>query len=73
MKALYAARAEDIGPGDLVKVECVCGHSGLLTAHMLATAGVKPRECILDLPHKLRCRECDRRGRAAVSIRWADQ
>jgi len=37
---LYAARLEDLGPGDLVQLECVCGHSELLTAAMLSTAGV---------------------------------
>jgi hypothetical protein len=37
---------------------------------MLATAGVKPYEVILDLRYKLRCRECDARGRAVVSIKW---
>jgi hypothetical protein len=42
MRALYEARLEDLGPGDLVKVECVCGHAEWLTPQMLATAGVKP-------------------------------
>jgi len=32
MRALYEARLEDLRPGDLVKVDCVCGHSELLTA-----------------------------------------
>ena len=27
---------------------------------------------ILDLEPKLRCRECDARGKAVVSIKWAD-
>ena len=40
---------------------------------MLATAGVKSNETILDLQYKLRCRECDAKGRAAISIRWADE
>ena len=71
MVPLYTARIEDLGPGDLVKVECVCGHSELLTAQMLGTAGVKPFQNILDLQFKLRCRECDKRGRVVVSIRWA--
>jgi hypothetical protein len=62
MRALYEARLEHLGAGDLVKVECPCGHSELLTATTLATAGVKPYEMILDLQPKLRCRECDARG-----------
>jgi len=32
MRALYEARLEDLRPGDLVKMDCVCGHSELLTA-----------------------------------------
>ena len=41
MKPLYAAWLGDLGPGDLVEVECVCGHSQVLTASMLATAGME--------------------------------
>ena len=61
---LYEARQEHLGPGDLVKIECICGHTELLRASMLATAGVKPYETILDLQNRLRCRECDVRGKA---------
>jgi hypothetical protein len=43
----------------------------VLTASMLTTAGVEPREPILDLQYRLRCRECDERGKVLVSIRWA--
>jgi len=68
---LYAARLDDLGPGDLVQLECVCGHSDLLTAAMLSTAGVKPSDKVVDLAPRLRCRECDARGKAVVSIKWA--
>jgi hypothetical protein len=61
MRALFEARLEDLRPGDLVKIECICGHSELLTAIMLASAGVKPSQTVLDLGLKLRCRECDMR------------
>jgi hypothetical protein len=44
LRMLYEARLEHLGPGDLVKIECSCGHSELLTAAMLAIAGVKPDE-----------------------------
>ena len=71
MVPLYAARIEHLGPGDLVKAECRCGHTEWLTAQMLETAGVKPYTPVLDLEHKLRCRECDAKGKAVVSIRWA--
>jgi len=69
MKPLYAARLEDLGAGDLVLVECVCGHTEHLTATMLATAGVKPYERLVDLQAKMGCRECDERGKVLVSIR----
>jgi hypothetical protein len=53
-------------PGDLVHVECACGHAELLTAQMLATAGVGPERKVLDLGARMRCRECDERGRVVV-------
>src|SRR3954470_10966442 len=68
MKPLYAAWLGDPGPGDLVEVECVCGHSQALTASMLATAGMgKPYETSMELQRRLRCRECDERADG----RWA--
>jgi len=45
----------------------------LLTARMLATAGVVPDRKVLDLSDRLRCRECDARGRAVVSITWGEE
>jgi hypothetical protein len=71
MRPLYDARIGDLGPGDFVHVECACGHTELLTAGMFATAGVASYRKVLDLSNRLRCRECDERGRAVVSIKWA--
>jgi hypothetical protein len=71
MRPLYDARLEDIGLTDLVLVECVCGHTELLTAMMLRTAGVAEYRKILDLQTHMRCRECDAKGLVDVSIRWA--
>ena len=73
MRPLYDARLEDIGAGDLVVVECVCGHTELLTAAMLRTAGVAADRKILDLQSHVRCRECDAKGRAGVSIKWGER
>jgi hypothetical protein len=70
MVPLYATRVSDLGAGDFVRIECPCGHSELLTAAMLTTAGVAPDRKVLDLGGRMRCRECDERGRAVVSIRW---
>jgi hypothetical protein len=60
MVPLYAARISDLGPDDFVQVECGCGHVELLTATMLATAGVGPDQKVLDLKAKLKCQECRR-------------
>jgi hypothetical protein len=32
-----------------------------------------PHLPVLDMQYGLRCRECDRRGRVVVSIKWGDQ
>jgi hypothetical protein len=73
IKPLYAARLEDLGPGDLVRVECGCGHTELLTAAMLRTAGLPEYEVIVRLPRRMRCREYDERGKAVVSIKWGNE
>jgi hypothetical protein len=49
-------------------VECGCGHSELLTAAMLATAGVPLYTKVLDLKRRLKCKACRWKGRAEVSV-----
>jgi hypothetical protein len=72
MPPLYAARIEDLGAGDLVKVDCAaCHHVALLMPEALLTAGLNPAAKVLDLKRRLRCRGCGRKGRAVVSIKWA--
>jgi hypothetical protein len=68
---LYTAGFSDLGPSDLVVVECVCGNTERLSAGMLATAGADADDKIADLAPRLRGRECDGRGKVVVSIRWA--
>ena len=72
MVPLYAARIEDLGPGDFVKVDCAaCGHTALLVRGadrlalraMLAPAfvsrlGLERRVKVLDLKDRVRCRGC---------------
>ena len=68
---LYAARVGDLKPGDVDHVECgACGHDEMIPALAL-TQGLRlgPDERITDLAPRLRCRECDVKGRAVVS-RW---
>jgi hypothetical protein len=68
MRALFEARLKHLGPGDLIKAECVCGHTEPLTAQMLATAGAKPYEVILDLQYK--AANAGNATSGGVSIRW---
>ena len=72
MRPLYDARVEDLGPDDLVVVECACGHLEHLTAAMLSTAGVAPYTSVLGLKRRLKCKSCRWRGRADVTVKWAD-
>ena len=66
------ARVGDLGLSDFVRVECVCGHVQMLTGAMLTTAGLAPHDVIKDLARRMRCRECDEKGRVDISIKWAD-
>ncbi|HKM69427.1 MAG TPA: hypothetical protein VJX94_05035 [Stellaceae bacterium] len=71
MLPLYPARIEDLGRGDLVKVDCAaCHHVALLTPEFLQWLGLSPQAKVLDLKWRVRCRGCGARGRAVVSIRW---
>ena len=72
MLPLYAARIEDLGPGDFVKIDCAaCHHVALLTPGALLRVGLSPGAKVLDLKGRFRCRGCGRKGRAVVSIKWA--
>lgn len=71
MQPLYAVRASDLKPGDLVIVECAsCGHDGLIHPTAFPSLGLRPDDRVVDLAARLRCRECDAKGRSVVSIRW---
>jgi hypothetical protein len=70
MRALYATRLEGLGPDDRVKIECAaCKHVSRIAVTGL---GLSAYTAVLDLKHRLRCRECGARGRCIVSIEWAD-
>ena len=73
MRPLYDARLEDLGPSDRIVIECVCGHEDTVTALLLTSVGVAPHEKVQDLAGRLRCQECDERGRAMVSVRWGNE
>ena len=72
MVPLYTTRIEDLGPGDFVKFECVCGRDLLIPpSSLLNGLRLPPATRVLDLKQRLRCRECDQRGKAIVSIKWS--
>ena len=74
MLPLYAARIEDLGPGDFVKVDCAaCHHVALLTPDFLLGLGLSPQTKVLDLKERVGGRGCGKRGRAVVSIKWRRQ
>jgi hypothetical protein len=63
MLPLYAARIEDLGSGDFVKVDCpACRHVALLPPEALLRAGLSTGAKILDLKGRLRCRGCGAKG-----------
>jgi hypothetical protein len=50
MVPLYAARIEDLGPGDFVKVDCAaCPHTALLSTAFLSRLGLNPQHKVRDL------------------------
>ncbi len=73
MMPLYAARIEDLKSDDVMLVECgACGHTTAIPhCGLLQGLRLQPTEKVLDLAPRLRCRECDARGQAIVSIKWA--
>jgi hypothetical protein len=71
MQPLYLARIEDLGHGDLVKIDCAaCQHVALLTPEFLLRLGLSPQAKVLDLKGRVRCRGCGARGRAVFSVKW---
>jgi hypothetical protein len=56
-------RIEDLGRGDLLKVDCAARHDvALLTPEALMSVGLSPAAKVLDLKWRLKCHGCGRRG-----------
>ena len=71
IKPMYAARLADLEQGDFVKVECACGRTEFVPGGGLADRiHLSPNTRVLDLEHRLRCRECDQKGKVILSIEW---
>lgn len=72
MKMMYEARVSDIGPNDRVRVVCgKCLHEVLIQPTGLAQLRLPPETQIMGLEERFRCRECDAKGMAIVSVDWA--
>jgi hypothetical protein len=72
MRAFYDARVEDLRAGDYVITECAsCGNTQLLTKPTLQRHGAPSHERIMEPKGRLRCRQCDERGRVTLLIKWA--
>ena len=72
MRPLYLARIEDLGRGDLVKIDsAVRLHVALLTPGELMKLGLSPKPKVLSLKPRVRCRECRANSKAVVSVKWA--
>lgn len=65
---LYAALVSDLGRAEAVRVRCECGRTEILTAEMLLATGVPPERKLTDLGRGMRCRRCEERGCAVVSV-----
>ena len=74
MVPLYKARVSDLGPDDHVEIKCfACGHEMLVpTSALLRWPHVSAETWVLEIERRVRCRECNARGEALVSIKWAE-
>jgi hypothetical protein len=73
IKPLYDARRGDLEQGDFVKIECRCGRTELVPGYGLADRiRLPPYTPVLNLETRLRCKECDQRGKVVLSIQWAE-
>ncbi len=72
MVPLYAARVQDLGPDDVAVFKCgACGHTAeLWPIFLIRGLGLQPTDKVLDLERRLRCRKCEARGKALVSVKW---
>ena len=72
MVPLYAARIEDLGPRDFVRVECACGHDEMIAAAGL-THGMRlpPTRKYSTCNRGCGAAKCESRGSVSLSIKWA--
>ena len=63
-------RIEDLGRGDILRVDCAAGHHvALLTPDFPLRLGLSAQAKMLDLKSRVRCRGCGARVQAVVSVK----
>jgi hypothetical protein len=72
MVPLYAARVKAFRPGSVVVVEYgACGHiTAIPPSGLVRGLRLRPTERVLALVPRLRCRECEAKGKTVVSMKW---
>jgi hypothetical protein len=71
MLPLYAARIEDLGSGDLVKIDCAaCHHVALLAPEVLLRGGLSPAVKVARPQGAAPVPPLREEGQAVVSIKW---
>jgi hypothetical protein len=72
MDPIYDPRVADLISGDFLCIKCVCGNEALIPqSALLQELRLRRDDRIADLAPRMRCRECDERGKVVVSVRWA--
>jgi hypothetical protein len=61
-------RVEDLAPGELVEVNCACGHQSLLTRDELIKRAIGVLTRIADLRYLLRCPSCQSSTQTEVRV-----
>jgi hypothetical protein len=69
----FQTRITDLGPGDVVRIECGrCRHTAKLAAQTLTAMGMSPEQKIAELNRRMPCGKCNVRGIAKVTIITAE-
>jgi len=71
MVPVYAVCISDLGPDDRVHIHCACQRLVIFPPRfLLQEMRLQPDDRIADLAARLRCRECDERGKVVVIVKW---
>jgi len=70
MRPRYDARLRDLGPRDLIKIQCNASHIARMGVAYLLHRRIEPYQPVLALKRRLRCRRCHSQGHVEISIEW---